>query len=106
LSSLVDVTAEAELNPLTPEAVHDMFEKHSLCRGEAPAPDIEPTAEQLDAVKQLVDSGVPPYVDFAIFGPHGRRLFKNLTYTECCFNHLPEIGPNGSSPGQPTSPGG
>ncbi len=86
LSSLVDVTAEAELNPLAPEAVRDMFERYSLARGEPPAPDIEPTGEQLGVVKQLVDSGAPPYVDFALFGPHGRRLLKKLTYTESCFN--------------------
>ena len=86
LSSLVDVTAEAELNPLTPDVVRDMFEKDSVARGEPPAPDIEPTAEQLGAVKQLVGSGAPPYVDFALFGPHGRQLLKKLTYTGSCFN--------------------
>jgi hypothetical protein len=34
----------------------------------------------------LVDSGAPPYVDFSLFGPHGRRLLKKLTYIESCFN--------------------
>ena len=86
LSSLVDVTAEAELIPLSPEVVRDMFDKYSTERGEPPAPDVEPTGEQLGAVKQLVDSGAPPYVDFALFGPHGRRLLKKLTYTESCYN--------------------
>ena len=69
LSSLVDVTAEAELIPLSPESVRDMFEKYSSERSEPPAPDVEPTGEQFGAVKQLVDSGAPPYVDF-YFGPH------------------------------------
>ena len=86
LSSLVDVAAEAELIPLSPESVRDMFEKYSSERGEPPAPDVEPTGEKLGAVKQLVDSGAPPYVDFALFGPHGRRLLKKLTYTESCYN--------------------
>ncbi len=51
LSSVVDVTAEAELIPLSPEVVCDMFEKYISERGEPPAPDIEPTGEQLGAVK-------------------------------------------------------
>ena len=78
--------SNVDTEPACPEAVRDMFEKHSHSRGEPPAPDIEPTAEQLGAVKQLVDSGAPPYVDFALFGPHGRSLLKKLTYTESCYN--------------------
>jgi hypothetical protein len=47
LSSLVDVTAEAELNPLAPEIARDIFEKYSLERGKPPALDVEPIGEQL-----------------------------------------------------------
>jgi hypothetical protein len=96
LSSVVDVTAEAEINPFTPEVVRDMFEKYSVARGEPPAPDIEPTAEQLGAVEQLVDSGAPPYADFALFGPHGRRLLKKLTYTTTPSSRS-SVRPRGSS---------
>ena len=44
--------------------------------------DMEPTAEQQSAMKQLVDSGVPPCVDFGLIGPHCRRFLKKLTYVE------------------------
>ena len=57
-----------------------MFAKYQQTRGSLPSQDVEPTAEQLSAVAQLVNSGAPPYVDFSIFGPHGRRLLRKLTF--------------------------
>ena len=85
LSSLVDPTAEAELVPLTPVVLRDMFAKYEQERGGPPGVEVEPTAEQLSAIKQLTDAGAPPYVDFALFGPHGRRFLKKLTYVETLF---------------------
>ncbi len=60
LSSLVDVTPEAEFNPLATEAVRDMFENYSLEGVELPSPGVELTGEQSGAVKRLVDSGALP----------------------------------------------
>ena len=37
--------------------------------------------EQLTALDALVKSGAPPYVDFAVWGPHGYRLMRNLLMT-------------------------
>eukprot|EP00974_Lingulodinium_polyedra_P107301 10386000-Lingulodinium_polyedra.AAC.1 len=58
-----------------------MFEDYSTLRGGLPAREVEPSAEQLAAVKQLLDSGAPPYVDFSVFGPYGRRMLRRLMYT-------------------------
>ena len=51
---------------------------HSSAPPVVPHPDEEPTVEQLSAIKALVESGSPPYVDFAIFGPHANRLKKKI----------------------------
>ena len=81
LSSLVDTIADAELVPLLPADVRAMFDSYTRSQGGPPSVDVEPTAEQLGAVKQL-----PPYVDFSLFGPHGRRLLKRLTFTQFAFH--------------------
>ena len=81
LSSLVDVTADADLVSLSPEAVRKAFATYQEKRGAPPHKDIEPTEDQLSAVAQQIRSGVVPYVDFALFGPHGRRMQKKLSHT-------------------------
>jgi hypothetical protein len=42
--------------------------------------DIEPTTDQIAAIKMLDDLKFVPRVDFSLFGPHGRRAIKKLTY--------------------------
>ena len=46
--------------------------------GERPAKDCEPTSEQISAIVHLLDSGLPPFADFAIFGPYGHRIERKL----------------------------
>ena len=41
----------------------------------------DPTPEQLAALRQVIASGRPPYVDFSLFGPKNRRLVHKLQYT-------------------------
>ena len=36
------------------------------------------TVEQLTAVKTLVEADLVPYVDFAVWGPHGGRMMRKL----------------------------
>eukprot|EP00971_Amphidinium_carterae_P046136 908097-Amphidinium_carterae.1 len=57
-----------------------MFERyHTICDGR-PLPHEEPTAEQLSALKQLLDADAAPFADFAVFGPFGRRQAKLLRF--------------------------
>ena len=55
-------------------------------KGDFPHPEIEPTQDQLSAIHQLVKNGITPYVDFSIFGAHGRRLLRKLTFISYQFN--------------------
>ena len=80
LSSLVNVTWEAKLLPMEKATISSLFKKYTATYGDMSSADTEPSDEQLSAVKMLLDSGGPPYVDFSIFGPHGSRALKKLTY--------------------------
>ena len=81
LSSLVDPSADAELVKLSETDVRARYEQYARTRGDHPHPDIEPTDEQLSALHQLIAAGGAPYVDFSIFGPHGKRMLKRLVFT-------------------------
>eukprot|EP00969_Alexandrium_andersonii_P050088 2198370-Alexandrium_andersonii.AAC.1 len=48
--------------------------------GDYPSEEIEPTCEQLSTVDQLVRFGALPYVDFSLFGPHGKRAERKLSH--------------------------
>eukprot|EP00969_Alexandrium_andersonii_P204896 9054932-Alexandrium_andersonii.AAC.1 len=54
--------------------------------GDYPSEEIEPTCEQLSAVDQLLRSGSLPYVDFSLFGPHGKRAERKLSHVAFSFN--------------------
>ena len=46
--------------------------------GVRPPKDHEPTIEQVSAVVHLLQAGLPPYMDFALFGPFGHRLERKV----------------------------
>ena len=74
MSQLVDVSSDTECTALGNEKINAMFSNYRSTRGDLPHQDIEPTADQLSAIYQLLATGAPPYVDFSIFGPHGMRV--------------------------------
>ena len=46
--------------------------------GRRPPPEAEPSADQLAAVAGLLKGKRCPYVDFAVFGPHGARTARKM----------------------------
>jgi hypothetical protein len=69
-----------------PDRIRTMFAEYRRKYGDMPAPDVEPTAEQISAVHQLMASVAPPYVDLSIFGPHGHRTLRKLSHTALQYN--------------------
>ena len=61
----MDQTLDAEVQPLSTEAIHTMYEADKVKFGDVPQPEAEPTADQLAAVSQLLSSKATPYIDFA-----------------------------------------
>ena len=77
---------KTEFKSLTPDEVLECYRRYNTKLGSGsaaappvtPHPDEEPTVDQLSGIKALVDTGSPPYADFAIFGPHANRLKKKI----------------------------
>jgi hypothetical protein len=87
-SSIVDQTLDAPIKSLPPGAIRQMFTDYKAARGAFPSEDIEPTADQISAVAQILAADAAPYADFAIFGPHGKRLLQKLVFVS--FVSLPD----------------
>ena len=80
LSSLVQQGLKLELEALTATEVRILFNAYALKYGAMPTESAEPTGDQVSALKQLLVSDRPPYVDFALWGPFGRRMLQKLVF--------------------------
>ena len=87
LSVLIDSSMDSELVRIPVLEVRKMYSRYVETRGAEPKEDIEPTIEQLSAVKQVMDNDLAPYVDFALFGPYGKRFLAKLTLA--AWSYLP-----------------
>ena len=76
-------TARKDQVEVLSTATIDALRKHyqtKMCTKRGPAPEIEPTAEQLSVPKAYKDAIEGPYTDFSIWGPfHGRTRKKMRT---------------------------
>ena len=88
LSNLVDQSLDAPVEPLSQARIRQLFADYETKHGGAPHEDVEPTEDQLAAVWQLYKSDRVPYTDFAVFGPHARRLLQKLVY--CAYQQRPD----------------
>ena len=73
MSSLVDQMDESELLPPEVDQVNKWHTSYIMAMGALPEECEEPSAAQLAALNKRVQSGQPPYVDFAVWLPYGRR---------------------------------
>jgi hypothetical protein len=85
LSIILDPSMDSDLHRLPHAQVRGLFNAYAKTRGAEPAEDVEPTVEQISAVAQVVASDLVPYADFALLGPHGRRLVGKLSYLAWTF---------------------
>lgn len=103
LSSLVDVTADAELQPLDGNPLNKHCSGYLQTYGVLLSPEIEPTAEQLSAVHPLLQADASPYVDFSMCW----TTWAAVTHTSHLFSStriLPamERGNRAELPGSPS----
>ena len=81
LGSVWDQSSLTHIQLMGAAAVTKLYERYRVIRGSVPHPDSECTELQLSAVKQVMDAGLPPAADFAVFGLHGSRLMRKLHFT-------------------------
>jgi len=79
LSVIIDPSMDSELVRLPGAKIRHMFTEYEKTRGAEPTEEIEPTVEQISAVKQVLDADLVPYADFSLFGPYGKRFLQKLT---------------------------
>jgi len=78
LATVVDQAHDGETLELSQQNVADAYDRYRNSQGGEPRPEEDLTGDQLAALKSLFDSGAPPYVDLAVWGPFGRRIQKKL----------------------------
>ena len=86
LSQVVDQTLDAEINQMPSSAVTQAFADYETLHGAEPHPDIEPSADQISALQQLLLAKAVPYADFAVFGPYGLRMLRRLVFVSWFFD--------------------
>ena len=96
LDSVTDQTDKTELVVMTSADIAECYRRYNDKFGAVdaepvtPAVDEEPTSEQLTGLKHILGNGDPPYVDFALFCPHGNRARRNHAFSGLV------LGPDGN----------
>ena len=80
LRDILDRTLDSELVRVPYKELRSMYGKFSEKAEDEPDEERRPTAEQLGALAQVVGANLPPYADFALFGPNGQVLIEDLYY--------------------------
>ena len=102
LSSIVDPTLDAEILQVGQEEIAEMFSKYKSKFGDVPSADVEPSADQISAIKQLLTSGALPYIDMSIFGPHAIRSLRRSVFSSYTLNAVTGEWSKKESPGPAT----
>ena len=86
MANFVGSASDTGILVLTKSHLEKLFANCRNIGGEFSSQEIEPTEEQISAVHHFIITGAAPYVDFAIFGPFGRRLLRKLTFISYHYN--------------------
>ena len=76
LSAVLDQNDDRTYAALSLEARIQLRANHLAATGGPPPVGKDPSSDQLAAMMARLERNEPPYADFAIFQPHGRRLVK------------------------------
>jgi hypothetical protein len=92
-----------KLIPLPEATSKQMYARYKQVFGMDPPEDIEPTTDQIAAIKMLDDLRFVPGVDFSLFGPHGRRAIERVTYASQLWDPETNTYKRHDLPGPPDS---
>lgn len=101
LSSVVDPTLDAEIQQMEQGELNRLYQEYSLKFGAHPAPEVDPSGDQLSALQQLIRAGALPYVDFSIWGPFGLRSLRKQVFTSYILNAATGEWSKREAPGPP-----
>ena len=106
LKHVVNDTLEGYVTRPTNDDMTKLLLVYQTRCGGLPRDEIEPTPDQIGALRQVLDSGAPPYVDFSIWGPHMKRGLKKLQQSATLFDPGLPSGPRRAPAGRPASTSG
>ena len=93
LKEVVSQISDASCEKMSPQSVLEAYARYETQygKGKAPPYDEEPTEAQLESLQHLLLAGDVPYVDFALWAPHGHRLIKKTKLCGQVFNNRGEL---------------
>ena len=86
LSSILDPTLDAEVVMIEQSEADRLYKDYKEKFGDHPSPEVDPSLDQLSALKQLLATNGLPYVDMSIWGPHGLRRLRRQVFTAMVLN--------------------
>ena len=86
LSAVIDPTLDAEVQQVSPAEITEMYTRYKNRFGDHPSPDVEPTPDQISALRQLIQAGAARYADFSVCGPHALRTLRKSVFTSYILN--------------------
>jgi hypothetical protein len=78
LNQVIDDTLTGTATRIDTQSWSRMAKVYKDKFGALPKRDQEPSIEQVSALQQILASATTPFVDFAIWGPYGRRVLRRL----------------------------
>ena len=87
LSTILSQINETEVETMSETDIQAGYARYEVIFGEGvrPPPDSECTDDQLSGIKYLLHASMSPYVDFAIWGPHGHRILRKIKLSGATF---------------------
>jgi hypothetical protein len=79
LDQVLDPTLSAAIIQMESVEIRKAYDQYVLRFGATPEDCIDPTLDQLSALKQVMSVNRAPYADFARWGPWGKRLLRKLS---------------------------
>ena len=81
LSTVVDQADDSEFTIVSDQLKAKWYQRYLDVMGGPPEEDCEPTLEQLSALhRKVFVLQDPPYTDFGVFGPYGRKLLRSSKF--------------------------
>ena len=86
LSMIINQAIDQEIPMMSQELLKRARDRYIQTCGDEPLPSCAATDAQLTALNFLLDNGMAPYTDFAIFNPHGARVERKLKFVQHYMN--------------------
>ena len=79
ISNFADQLDDTEIEMITKDQLDEAYAQFREVTGADPQPEADPSAEQIAVMRvKIVENGEPPYGDFSVLTPYGRRVQKAM----------------------------